>query len=162
MSGLVLVPTFPLGLLPVAADVTRSLTDSIDFELPEHPVEGGEAVSDEVLTRARSVDYEVTFSDAPPGVVPQGRGRAERMTAQLRELAERKAILTAVTPDDAITRLVITRLGVTRDKATGQRRPVSLSLRRVRIVQLELFAALADSDLAALGAIGSVDQGLQP
>ena len=162
MPGLTLVPTYPIGLLPVLCDVTRSLSDDTSLEVAEHPVEGAESVTDEVLTRPRKLGYEVTFSDAPPGILPAGLGRAEGLVQQLRAIAEKKALITAVTPDEAITRLVITDLKVARDSSTGQRRPVSLSLTRVRIVQLELIAAVVDSDLAAMGQLGSVDQGYQP
>jgi hypothetical protein len=162
VPGLILVPTFPFGLLPISVDVTRSLTDDTSLEVAEHPVEGAESVTDEMLTRPRQVSYELTFSDAPPGIIPQGKDRAEKLVQQLRALAERKALITAVTPDEAITRLVITNLKVARDASTGKRRPVSLSLTRVRIVSLELVAAVVDADLAALGQVGSVDQGLQP
>lgn len=162
MPGLTLVPTYPIGLLPVLCDVTRSLSDDTSLEVAEHPVEGAESVTDEVLTRPRKLGYEVTFSDAPPGILPAGRGRAEGLVQQLRAIAEKKALITAVTPDEAITRLVITGLKVARDSSTGKRRPVSLSLTRVRIVQLELLAAVVDSDLAALGQLGSVVQGNQP
>ena len=162
MPGLTLVPTYPPGLLPVVADVTRSLSDDTSLEVAEHPVEGAESVTDEVLTRPRKMGYEVTFSDAPPGILPAGPGRAEGLVQQLRAIAERKAILTAVTPDEAVTRLVITGLKVARDAKTGRQRPVSLSLTRVRIVALELIAAVVDADLAALGQLGSVEQGLQP
>lgn len=162
MPGLTLVPTFPLGLLPVVVDVTRSLSDDTSLEVAEHPVEGAESVTDEVLTRPRKLDYEVTFSDAPPGVVPLGLNRSEGLVQQLRAIAEKKALITAVTPDEAITRLVISGLKVARDATTGRRRPVSLSLSRVRIVQLELHAAVVDADLAAMGQLGSVDQGFQP
>lgn len=162
MPGLTLIPTFPFGLLPVVADVTRGLSDDQAFEVAEHPVQGAETVADEVLARNRNITYEITFSDAPPGVVPQGPNRAERLLGDLRGLAERKAILTAVTPDEAVTRLVISGLRVARDATTGRKRPVSLSLSRVRIVALELIAAIVDADLEAFGGLGSVDQGLQP
>lgn len=162
MPGLVLFPTFPFGLLPVLVDVTRGLSDDQAFEVAEHPVQGAETVTDEVLARNRNLSYEITFSDAPPGVVPLGPARAERLLGDLRNFAEKKAIITAVTPDEAVTRLVISGIRVARDATTGRKRPVSLSLTRVRIVQLELIAAVVDADLEAFGGLGSVDQGLQP
>ncbi len=162
MAGLTLVPTYPRGLPPLVVDATTGLTDDLALDVAEHPVVGAEAVADEVLLRARQLGYEVVFSDAPPNLTPAGKGRAEALVQRLRELATRKVVMSAVTPDETITRLVISGLRVARDAATGQRRPVSVSLTRVRIVQLELVAAVEDADLAALGALGSVDQGLQP
>jgi hypothetical protein len=162
VPGLILVPSFPVGLPPIEVDVTRSLTDDLSFEVAEHAVQGADSVADEVLRRARQVSYDVLFSDAPPGLVPAGRGRAEALVARLREVAERKFLIVAVTPDDAVTNLVIRGLRTARDRATGKARPVSLSLQRVRVVSLELFAAVVDSDLSALGALGSIDKGLQP
>lgn len=163
MPRLAIVPTFPPGLEMIEIDVTRSLTDELSAQIVNEPVEGEGTVTDEVLIDQRMVEIEGVFSNAAPGFAAfSGKARAETMVNKLRATLLAKAISTLVDPDSSVSRLVMNRVRVTRDRTTGAARSFSLGFQRVKVISFELIQAIGDSDLEALGALGSVDLGLPP
>lgn len=159
-----LVPFKPSGLQPLEIDVTVSISDTQSATVARHPVEQGEALTDEVNFDPRSVQIELLFLDLAPQVASvSGRNRADRLLAHLRGFYRAKAVMNFEPPDEPpIRNLVISAIGVTRDRTTGRKRPVSLTLEHMRFRGLDLEDAVLDSDLEALGGLGSIDMGLQP
>ena len=163
MPRLTIVPTFPPGLETIELDVTRSLNDELSAQVVNEPVEGESTVTDEVLIDPRMIEVEGIFSNAAPGFAAFfGKARAETMVNKLRATLLAKAIVTLVDPDSTVSRLVLYRVRVSRDRTTGAARAFSLSFQRIKEISFELIQAIGDSDLEALGALGSVDLGLPP
>lgn len=159
-----LVPTLPVGLPSLELDVTVSVADDEAAAVATHPVEEGLALTDEINFSPRSLSVECLFLDlAPSSAGVSGPARGERLLAQLRGLYRAKARLSLVQPDEpTIESLVLSRIGVRRDKATGRMRPVSITLQQLRIASLDIVEAVLDADVLALGGLNNVDLGLLP
>lgn len=159
-----LVPASPIGLTPLEVDVTVSLSDDESASLASHPVEEGLQLTDEINFSPRVLAVDLVFLDlAPSAAGVSGPGRAERLLAQLRAFYKAKARISLVQPDaPTIDDLVLARIGVRRDKATGRARPVSVMLQQIRIASLDIVEAVLDADVQALGGLNNVDLGLLP
>lgn len=164
MSRARLVPTSPIGLQPLELDVTVSVTDDETAAVAMHPVEEGLTLGDEINFSPRVVSVECLLLDiAPSSAGVSGPARGERLLAQLRTLYKSKARLSLVQPDSpTIDSLVLSRIGVRRDKSTGRMRPVSITLQQLRIASLDIVEAVLDADVLALGGLNNVDLGLLP
>ena len=159
-----LVSTLPAGLPPLELDVTVSIVDDEAATVATHPVEEGLALSDEINFSPRALSIECLFLDlAPSSAGVSGPARGERLLAQLRGFYRAKALLSLVQPDaPTIESLVLARIGVRRDKATGRMWPVSITLQQLRIASLDIVEAMLDADVLALGGLNNVDLGLLP
>ena len=164
MSRTRIVPIAPAGLPTLEVDAVVSLNLEETASVATHPVESALALTDEVNFNPEMLSLDVVFSDLSPVIVGvAGPGRAESLLDTLRAYYRAKARLEIIVPNDApFYNMVLSAIRKTRDAATGRARPVSISLQRLRIAELDIVEAVLDADVQALGGLSSVDLGLLP
>jgi hypothetical protein len=162
--GLSIVPTWPIGLLPVPIDLTREITESYDGSVARQPVQSGTAIDDEVLLMPLRVEVSGLLSDAAPfgGLFVSGPDRAQALLDRVKDLRSKKVIVALVGDDYLATTLALSTIRVVRSKGTGKAREISMIFDELNLISLGLLGAIDDADIEALGALGSIEQGVQP
>lgn len=162
--GLSIIPIWPLGLLPVSIDLTREIVESYDGSVARQPVESGTAIDDEIMLLPLRVEVSGVLSDAAPfgGVFLSGPDRAQALLDKIKDLRAKKVIVALVGDDYVATSLGLSIIRVVRNATTGKAREVTMIFDELNIVSLSLIGAIPDADLEALGALGSIDQGVMP
>jgi hypothetical protein len=164
MSGLVILPQWPLGLLPIPIDLTREISEQLNGSVARQPVQSGTAIDDESLLDPLRVEVSGLLSDAAPfgGLFASGRDRAQALLDRVKDIRLKKIIVSLVGDDYLATTLLLSTIRVMRGSKTGKAREITMVFDELNIVSLSLLGAVPDADIEALGALGSIEQGVMP
>ena len=161
----------------VVMDATLNETHTSTAQVTDHPVEDGSAISDHIIQRPDEIDIVGIVSNTPIEIIerignilaggvsgPAGAAsaafdphRAEDAYEALLELKTTGALITITTGLRTYEKMAITRVAVSKDAATGDAVPLSISAREVRTVE----GAAVEIDPAVLRAKPKKKRGRQ-
>ncbi len=161
----------------VVMDATLNETHTSTAQVTDHPVEDGSAISDHIIQRPDEIDIVGIVSNTPIEIIerignilaggvsgPAGAAsaafdphRAEDAYEALLELKTTGALITITTGLRTYEKMAITRVAVSKDAATGDAVPLSISAREVRTVE----GAAVEIDPAVLRAKPKTNRGRQ-
>ncbi len=140
-----------LGLEYIDLDCTDSETYDHDSVVTEHPVEGGQNITDHVrvLPIKLAIDGFITNHAISRTFVNLDFTRAEDCYTLLRDWQNTAQRLKIVTGLDEFDDLILKSFTVTRDKETGNALPVRLNFQEIQIVDSQLSTAKTPTIKAA-------------
>ncbi len=129
----------------IELDASLSETYSHDSVVTEHPVEGGQNITDHVRVQPvrLSIDGFISNHAIARTLVNLDFTRAEDLYTILRDWQKQAARLTVTTGLDEYEDLVLKSFSVTRDKETGNALPIRLEFVEIQTVESQLSSAQA-------------------
>jgi len=137
----------PILIGELAVDVLKSETPSYDFEITDHPVEGGQNVTDNNIARPIGLTLDCIFTDTDFSGSAAGKALANGTFSvatwqdkrdKLFEIKDAREVIDVQTPLDTYLSMAIQSISIDRQASTANALFCRIVFKEVRIVDSEV------------------------